>query len=57
MVQKYALKFETDYLVITHAGISETENPFDENNIDGVLWNRNELKNISKIKYTDIHLY
>lgn len=44
------LKFETDYLVITHAGISETENPFDENNIDGVLWNRKELKNINKIQ-------
>ena len=44
------LKFETDQFLITHAGISETENPFDENNMDGVLWNRNKLKNINKIQ-------
>jgi serine/threonine protein phosphatase 1 len=44
------LKFETNHFVITHAGIAKTEKPFDENNIDGVLWNRNELKNIGKVQ-------
>jgi len=44
------LKFEKDCFVVTHAGISKTENPFDENNIDGVLWNRKVLKNIDKIQ-------
>ncbi len=44
------LKFETDYILVTHAGLSQTENPFDENNMDGVLWNRNELINVNKVQ-------
>lgn len=44
------LKFETDHILISHAGVSQTENPFDENNMDGVLWNRNLLKNVDKVQ-------
>jgi serine/threonine protein phosphatase 1 len=44
------LKFETNHFIITHAGITETDTPFDENNDDGVLWNRKELKNVGKVQ-------
>ncbi|WP_420573176.1 metallophosphoesterase family protein [Kordia sp.] len=48
--QSLPLKFENNTIVVTHAGISESKNPFDENNMDGVIWNRKELKNINKIQ-------
>ncbi|KFF26978.1 metallophosphoesterase family protein [Chryseobacterium vrystaatense] len=44
------LKYETDFLMITHAGISETENPYNESHDDSVLWNRKDLKNIGKLQ-------
>lgn len=48
--KKMPLSFETASLLVTHAGISETENPYEENNEDGVLWNRKELKNMGKLQ-------
>ncbi|APY09545.1 serine/threonine protein phosphatase [Winogradskyella sp. J14-2] len=44
------LKFETNNILVTHAGISESNNPYNENNMHGVLWNRKELKNIGKLQ-------
>ncbi|PQA97070.1 serine/threonine protein phosphatase [Chryseobacterium shigense] len=48
--QSLPLKHETDFLMITHAGISETEDPYNENHDDSVLWNRKDLKNIGKLQ-------
>jgi serine/threonine protein phosphatase 1 len=45
------LNWENKHIFISHAGISElTENPFDENDEFGVLWNRSPLKNIGKLQ-------
>jgi serine/threonine protein phosphatase 1 len=44
------LKFETENLIVTHAGISATADPYDEDNSDGVLWNRSPLKNKAKLQ-------
>ena len=44
------LKFENENLLITHAGISDTTDPFEERNRKSVLWNRGELKNIGKLQ-------
>ncbi|WP_218122993.1 metallophosphoesterase [Pedobacter antarcticus] len=44
------LKFEQDHLFVSHAGLSNTLRPFEEENQDGVLWNRKPLKNIGKIQ-------
>lgn len=43
-------KFETENLLISHAGVSETDNPFDETNRNGIFWNRNPLKNLGKLQ-------
>lgn len=44
------LIYETPFVAITHAGISATATPFEENNDSGVLWNREPLKNIGKLQ-------
>lgn len=48
--QSLPLKFETENLMLTHAGITETENPYLEDHDDSVLWNRKKLKNIDKLQ-------
>jgi serine/threonine protein phosphatase 1 len=49
-MRTFPLKLEQEGLVVTHGGISHTAYPFDENNNDGVLWNRQPLKNIGKVQ-------
>lgn len=49
-MRQMPLKFETDPIIVSHAGISNTSSPFEENNNDGVLWNRKELKNLGKVQ-------
>lgn len=44
------LKFETENIMITHAGITETDDPYEEDSEDSVLWNRKTLKNIHKLQ-------
>lgn len=44
------LKFEQDNLLVSHAGIADTEFPFLERHIHSVLWNRAPLKNIGKLQ-------
>lgn len=36
--------------MLTHAGITEIENPYLEDHDDSVLWNRQKLKNIDKLQ-------
>lgn len=44
------LCYETDAIMVSHAGISNIKNPFDTLHPDGVLWCRKPLKNIGKIQ-------
>ncbi|MEQ9262515.1 MAG: metallophosphoesterase family protein [Owenweeksia sp.] len=46
-----ALKWETEGILVTHAGISKSiKNPFDVTNSKGVLLNRSPLKRLDKIQ-------
>lgn len=49
-LQNMPLTFGNESIMVTHAGISATEAPFEESNFDGVLWNRLPLKNLDKIQ-------
>ncbi|MBX7154876.1 MAG: metallophosphoesterase [Bacteriodetes bacterium] len=44
------LYYESNYYLISHAGVTDTDEPFDELNSLGVVWNRSELKNIGKVQ-------
>ena len=44
------LCFETPTLLVSHAGVTETPDPYKETNSRGVLWNRTTLKNIGKLQ-------
>ncbi len=45
------IKWETPYVHISHAGVSKnTTNPYEEENQNGVLFNRNALKNLGKVQ-------
>ncbi len=47
---KMPLYWENEHVFVSHAGISKTDKPFDEDNEDGVIWNRKPLKNIKKLQ-------
>lgn len=49
-LQALPLKFETPHFIVTHAGITETENPFLEEHDDSVLWNRKPIANIGLLQ-------
>lgn len=44
------LYFESNHYMISHAGVTDTDTPFDELNPRSVLWNRSPLKNIGKVQ-------
>lgn len=44
------LKYETEHILVTHAGLSQHPNPYSETNPKGVLWNRTSLQNIGKLQ-------
>lgn len=44
------LNHETENLMLTHAGITETDDPYLEDHNDSVLWNRKQLKNIGVLQ-------
>lgn len=48
--KSFPLSYETQKLMLTHAGITETKDPFLEDHEDSVLWNRKSLKNIDKLQ-------
>lgn len=49
-LDKRPLFWENDYLVVSHAGIADTPDPYDENHPDGMLWRRGPLRNIGKLQ-------
>jgi serine/threonine protein phosphatase 1 len=45
------LFWENEFIFVSHAGISNSvDNPFEADHQNGVLWNRQSLKNIGKIQ-------
>jgi len=57
-LEQLPLVFETASFIVTHAGVSDTKYPYQEDNWDGVLWNRNELINLDKLQihgHTPLH--
>lgn len=49
-LNKLPLYHETDQLFISHAGISETDQPFDQNNPLGIVWSKSPVKRIEKLQ-------
>lgn len=49
-LRQLPLKFETENILVTHAGISATEDPYNEEHEDSVLWNRKPILNIRKLQ-------
>ncbi len=50
-MRKLPLKWETPYLLITHAGIaSAARNPYNERSSRGVLHNRSSLRSVGKLQ-------
>lgn len=47
---KRPLYYESDQLFVSHAGLSETESPFEEDNPMGVVWSRSPLKKLEKLQ-------
>jgi serine/threonine protein phosphatase 1 len=50
MFKKLPLYYETPNLLISHAGVSFTDSPFDPANQDGVLYHRNGVKKLDKLQ-------
>ncbi len=46
----FPLIFETPTFIVSHAGISDTKDPFDPDNKEGVVWQRNETKKLEKLQ-------
>ncbi|EON77818.1 Diadenosine tetraphosphatase [Lunatimonas lonarensis] len=49
-LEERGLVWENQHVLVSHAGVSFTENPFDEENRQGVLWNRGTLRDVGKIQ-------
>ncbi|GAB3929970.1 metallophosphoesterase [Mucilaginibacter myungsuensis] len=49
-VEAMPLKFEADRLLVTHAGLADVPEPYNENSDLGVVWNRAPLMNIGKLQ-------
>ncbi len=46
----FPLYFETPSFIVSHAGISDTDDPFNPNNPEGVVWQRNETKKLEQLQ-------
>ena len=49
-LRQLPIKWENDSVFISHAGISYSENYLDENNKEGLLWNKSAIKKTNKIQ-------
>lgn len=48
---KMPLKWENENILVTHAGIAiDADDPYDEADRKGVLWNRGQIKNTGKLQ-------
>nr|MBI1232320.1 serine/threonine protein phosphatase [Cytophagales bacterium] len=45
-----SLVWENDSVIVSHAGITNADDPFDVDNRNGVLWNRGPYKDVGKIQ-------
>lgn len=48
--KKLPLYYETSSLLVSHAGVSDTDHPFDADNLDGVLYYRGPIKRLDKLQ-------
>lgn len=46
----FPVQFNDEIIFVSHAGMPKTENPFDANNIDGIVWHRNEIQSLPQIQ-------
>ncbi|OAQ40688.1 hypothetical protein A5893_07030 [Pedobacter psychrophilus] len=46
----FPVHFSDETIFVSHAGMPKAENPFDANNIDGIVWHRNEIQNLPQIQ-------
>ncbi|MBK0384214.1 serine/threonine protein phosphatase [Pedobacter sp. SD-b] len=46
----FPVYFREENIFISHAGMPKTENPFDPNNPDGVVWHRDEIQDLPQIQ-------
>ncbi|UYZ59564.1 metallophosphoesterase [Hymenobacter latericus] len=42
------MAWENEHVVVSHAGIADTADPFDPDNTDGILWRRGPLRHLGK---------
>lgn len=49
-LEERELVWENEFVCVSHAGITDVENPFDVDDRMGVLWNRGPWKNIGKLQ-------
>ncbi|OUJ74128.1 metallophosphoesterase family protein [Hymenobacter crusticola] len=49
-LEQRPLIWENDHVVASHAGLADTPEPYDEDNLDGVLWRRGPLRNVGKLQ-------
>lgn len=46
----FPLYYETPHLLISHAGVCDTDDPFNAENEDGVVWHRNKIKRLEQLQ-------
>ena len=44
------LVYENDFLFVSHAGLTQTENPYEEDDRDSLIWNRKPLLRLKKVQ-------
>ena len=49
-MKQMPLNWENEHVFISHAGISHSENFMDENDSQGILWNKTSLKKLNKVQ-------
>ncbi len=46
----FPVYFNDETIFVSHGGMPKAENPFDPNNVDGIVWHRNEIQNLPQIQ-------
>jgi serine/threonine protein phosphatase 1 len=50
LFKKMPLYYQTPYLLVSHAGVCETAEPFNPDNVDSVLYQRNVIKKLEQLQ-------